>query len=178
MPLRAIAQETLLRLKKDSVRASAHVAFQAGGQERRLFRVFNRLALESTNSTVNMDIVLELTDTFVADYAYAYLFPARTALYDYPNAAANVSAAALSSWTYKPATEFLRVEPSLAAYMSSLDRDHPVRQIMTLFFITWFVVLAACISRVLTCFIPGSLDCWSTSSLRRSPSISSLTSAP
>lgn len=90
-----------------------------------------------------MDIVLELTDTFMTDHAYAYFFPARTALYDYPSSASNASAAAFSSWKYKPATEFLRVEPSSAAYMSSMDRDHPFRQVMTLFFITWSVPCGA-----------------------------------
>lgn len=83
-----------------------------------------------------MDIVLELTDTFIADHAYAYLFPARSAPHSFPDNIANGSTA-FSSWKYKPATEFLKVEPSKAAYMSSLNRDHPGRQVATLFFITW-----------------------------------------
>jgi lathosterol oxidase len=83
-----------------------------------------------------MDIVLELTDAFIADFAYAYLFPARPALYEIPDNAANATAGVFSPWKYTPATEYLRVEPSQAAYMSSLDRDHPGRQITTLFFIT------------------------------------------
>lgn len=86
-----------------------------------------------------MDIILELTDTFIADYAYAYLYPSRPDLYDFPHGnAANASAQALSAWTYKPATQFLQVQPSQAAYMSSLTRDNPYRQLATLFFITWY----------------------------------------
>lgn len=86
-----------------------------------------------------MDIVLELTDTFIADYAYAYLYPFRPDLYDFPHAnAANSSTHTFSSWTYKPATQFLQVQPSRAAYMSSLTRDNPYRQLATLFFITWY----------------------------------------
>lgn len=87
-----------------------------------------------------MDIVLELTDTFIADYAYAYLFPSRPAPYDFPYAsAANASAQTFSAWTYKPATKFIQVQPSQAAYMTSLPRDHPYRQLATLFIITWCV---------------------------------------
>jgi lathosterol oxidase len=85
-----------------------------------------------------MDIVLELTDTFIADYAYAYLYPFRPDLYEFPHGtSANASAQVLSSWTYTPATQYLQVQPSKAAYMSSLTRDNPYRQLATLFFITW-----------------------------------------
>lgn len=88
-----------------------------------------------------MDIVLELTDTFIADYAYAYIFPSRHAPYDFPHATAvNASGHTFSSWTYKPATKFIQVQPSQAAYMTSLPRDHLHRQLATLFFITWCVV--------------------------------------
>jgi lathosterol oxidase len=89
-----------------------------------------------------MDIVLELTDTFIADYAYAYLYPFRPDLYEFPHASAvnTSSTKAFSSWTYKPATQFLQVQPSRAAYMSSLDRDNIYRQLATLFFITWSVL--------------------------------------
>ncbi|GAB0143702.1 hypothetical protein EsHS_00004210 [Epichloe bromicola] len=87
-----------------------------------------------------MDIVLELTDTLIADYAYAYLYPIRPELYDFSyEAATNISAQAFSSWTWKPATKFLQVQPSQAAYMSSLTRDNPYRQLATLIFITWFI---------------------------------------
>lgn len=87
-----------------------------------------------------MDVVLELTDTFIADHVYAWLFPLQPAPYDYPKAtASNSSAQAFSSWTYKPATSYFSVEPFQAAYMSSLPRDNMWRQAATLFFITWYV---------------------------------------
>ncbi|CAM1510329.1 Fc.00g006640.m01.CDS01 [Cosmosporella sp. VM-42] len=88
-----------------------------------------------------MDVVLEFTDAFIGDYAYAYFFPRRPAPYDYPNAA-NSSAQTFSSWTFKPATKFISVEPSEAAYMSEFDRDNPIRQAITLYFITWIFGLA------------------------------------
>jgi lathosterol oxidase len=87
-----------------------------------------------------MDVVLEVTDTFIADYVYAYLFPLKTALYDFPTTAvANSSAEAFSSWTYQPASQYLTLEPHAAAYMSSMARDNIIRQGATLFFITWYV---------------------------------------
>lgn len=85
-----------------------------------------------------MDIVLELTDTFIADYVYAYFHPSRPAPYDFPHAAkANASVPAFSAWSYHPATKFFSVEPSPAAYLSAWPRDNPIRQVITLFFITW-----------------------------------------
>lgn len=85
-----------------------------------------------------MDIVLEIIDTFIADYAYAYLYPLESELYDSPHkSTTNASAHAFSSWTWKPATKFLQIQPSKAAYMSSLTRNNPYRQLATLFFITW-----------------------------------------
>lgn len=86
-----------------------------------------------------MDIVLELTDTFIADYVYAYFFPIRAAPYDYPKMSSNSTAQTLSDWTYTPATKFLYVEPPKAAYLSSMSRDDPIRQLVTLYFITWYV---------------------------------------
>lgn len=89
-----------------------------------------------------MDIVLELTDTFIADYVYAYFTPARPVPYDFPfprNPAVNASTQAFSAWTYKPATKFIQIQPSQAAYMASMTRDDPRRQALTLFFITWYV---------------------------------------
>lgn len=92
-----------------------------------------------------MDIVLELTDTFIADYAYAYFAPARPAPYDFPHAtAANGSAQTFSTWTYKPATKFIQVQPSQTAYNTSMPRDSPLRQLITLFWITWYVVAQPC----------------------------------
>ncbi|KAI9147935.1 putative Delta(7)-sterol 5(6)-desaturase [Paramyrothecium foliicola] len=86
----------------------------------------------------NMDVVLEAVDTYIADHIYAYLAPAHPAPYDFPEAtAANATTQAFSSWTYKPATQFIQFPPSQAAYMSSLPRDSVLRQAITLYMITW-----------------------------------------
>ncbi|KAI6779203.1 C-5 sterol desaturase-like protein [Emericellopsis cladophorae] len=85
-----------------------------------------------------MDIVLELTDTFIADYVYAWAHPAKPAPYDYPaGTAANTTAQTFSSWTWEPATQLLQFQPSQAAYMSAWTRDNVWRQLITLYFIVW-----------------------------------------
>ncbi|KAH7000083.1 hypothetical protein EDB80DRAFT_866132 [Ilyonectria destructans] len=91
-----------------------------------------------------MDVVLELTDTFITDYVFAWLLPKRPTPYDFPATGANATASAqtFSTWSYKPATKFIGFEPSQHAYMSALDRDHPLRQFITLFLITWIFGLA------------------------------------
>lgn len=87
-----------------------------------------------------MDIVLELTDTFIADYIYAWVKPALSAPYDFPQVASNGSTTqTFSSWTYQPASQFIYVEPSQAAYMSAWPRDNLYRQLITLYFIVWYV---------------------------------------
>jgi lathosterol oxidase len=86
-----------------------------------------------------MDVVLELTDTFIADYAYRFTHPIKPAPYDYPHSAANATAQTFSAWTYKPATQFLQIQPSQSAYMSAWPRDNVWRQLITLYFITWYV---------------------------------------
>lgn len=86
-----------------------------------------------------MDIVLELVDTFIADYIYARALPARPAASGFPRAAsaANATAQAYSRWTYRPATKFMTVRPHAAAWDSAWTRDNPYRQLITLFFIVW-----------------------------------------
>ena len=89
-----------------------------------------------------MDVVLEVTDTFITDYVYAFLLPKYPPPYDFPATSSNSSdssAQLFSSWTYKPATKYLYIEPSQAAYMSAWDRDLPLRQAITLYLITWCV---------------------------------------
>ncbi|KAJ3502712.1 hypothetical protein NM208_g16666 [Fusarium decemcellulare] len=89
-----------------------------------------------------MDVVLEVVDTFIADYAYAYFYPRRPAPYDFPAASNSTStststdssAQAFSTWTYTPATKFITLEPPEAAYLSAWDRDNPLRQALTLIF--------------------------------------------
>ncbi|KAI5457887.1 C-5 sterol desaturase [Mariannaea sp. PMI_226] len=86
-----------------------------------------------------MDIVLEVTDTFIADHIYAWLHPKPSALYEFPN---TTDSEPFSSWVYKPASEFLTLVPSKAAYASAWDRDNPIRQFISLYFITWLFGLA------------------------------------
>lgn len=86
-----------------------------------------------------MDVVLELTDTFILDYLYAWALPARAAFGfpDYPSA--NATGQAFSTWKYEPATHFFSVEPSQAAYQSAWSRDNIYRQGLSLYLITWCV---------------------------------------
>ncbi|RYC97119.1 putative Delta(7)-sterol 5(6)-desaturase [Fusarium oxysporum f. sp. narcissi] len=86
-----------------------------------------------------MDVVLEVVDTFIADYAYSYFHPKPPAPYDFPSPSnsTDTSAKAFSTWTYKPATQFITLEPAEEAYMSAWDRDNPLRQALTLYLITW-----------------------------------------
>ncbi|KAK0723111.1 hypothetical protein B0T26DRAFT_674723 [Lasiosphaeria miniovina] len=85
-----------------------------------------------------MDVILEVTDTFLFDYLYAWALPVKPALYDFDQGAlANGTASALSTWQHKPATTFFTFEPSQAAYSSSLNRDNIIRQSFSLFLILW-----------------------------------------
>ncbi|EGO57612.1 hypothetical protein NEUTE1DRAFT_116882 [Neurospora tetrasperma FGSC 2508] len=83
-----------------------------------------------------MDVVLEVTDQFMFDYMYAWLLPARPALYDFPDKT-NGTAQSFSSWVYEPATKFFSLEPSQAAYQSIWTRDNIYRQALSLFLILW-----------------------------------------
>lgn len=89
-----------------------------------------------------MDIVLEFTDTFIADYAYAFFFPKRIAPYDFP--LRNGTAQTYSGWTFKPASQYISFNPSQAAYDSEWDRDNIWRQMITLYFITWYITFPRC----------------------------------
>ncbi|KAI1777865.1 C-5 sterol desaturase [Hypoxylon cercidicola] len=79
-----------------------------------------------------MDVVLELTDTFIGDYAYAYALPART-----PYDLLDNTNATTSQWEFKSANPYFTVQPSKYAYMSMWDRDNIYRQAITLFMVTW-----------------------------------------
>jgi lathosterol oxidase len=88
-----------------------------------------------------MDIVLEVTDTYLLDYAYAWLLPARPAPYNFPDTVP-ANATVFSTWQYKPATAFFSTKPSQAAYMSAWARDNIYRQTVSLFLILWFATAA------------------------------------
>ncbi|KAL5604687.1 hypothetical protein BROUX41_001962 [Berkeleyomyces rouxiae] len=101
-----------------------------------------------------MDVVLEVIDTYVADHIYAWAVPARLASHSAVsgNASGSVS---FSNWKYVPATSYLHMEPSPAAYLSEWNRDHTLRQLITLFFITWIfgVLLYFVFATLSYCFI-------------------------
>lgn len=87
-----------------------------------------------------MDVVLEVLDTFVGDYVYANLHPARHASYDFPPPPSNetVAGQVFSSWTFKPATHWFSFAPSQYAYQSAWPRDNIFRQIISLYFTVWY----------------------------------------
>ncbi|KAI1096456.1 C-5 sterol desaturase [Rostrohypoxylon terebratum] len=84
-----------------------------------------------------MDVVLELTDTFVTDYLYALAFPAKRNPYDFLDSTSNATIQDVSSWKFKTVNPYFHFEPSKYAYMSELNRDNIYRQCTTLFLITW-----------------------------------------
>lgn len=93
-----------------------------------------------------MDIVLEVFDTFIADYCYAKLLPA-TGSSVLSNTAKYVASSTFSSlregatpapeYAYIPATSLFSLEPSKYAYQSALPRDSIYRQGLSLYLITW-----------------------------------------
>lgn len=96
-------------------------------------------------AAANMDIVLEIADTFIFDVLYAAALPAH-ALSPAANATfasikAEPTAYALphATWQYEPATKYFSIQPSKYAYMSRWSRDEWQRQALTLYLITWCV---------------------------------------
>ncbi|KAI1117120.1 hypothetical protein F5Y14DRAFT_404883 [Nemania sp. NC0429] len=79
-----------------------------------------------------MDVILEIWDTYLADYVFAHAHPARSTASSYLDAY-NMTA---SSWQYKPASAYIELEPSKYAFMSAWDRDNIVRQAISLWSIT------------------------------------------
>lgn len=83
-----------------------------------------------------MDILLEFADTFIADYVYAHLFPITHS----NETEFNASTPLMEPWVWRPASKLLNVQPSQAAYMSSLTRDNPYRQFFTLMLSAWYTL--------------------------------------
>lgn len=79
-----------------------------------------------------MDVILEIWDTYLGDYAFANLHPARSVAPDF----FEVHNATTSSWQYKPASSYIEFEPTQYAYMSAWDRDNIFRQAISLWTIT------------------------------------------
>jgi lathosterol oxidase len=95
-----------------------------------------------------MDIVLELADTFIFDPLYATLLPAAQSSAFQANATISSIreeptgyALPHASWQYAPATNLWSIEPSKYAYMSAWSRDDWRRQLVSLYLITWCVLL-------------------------------------
>lgn len=88
---------------------------------------------------VTMDIVLEVIDTFLGDHIYAKLLPAEVLQNEFGPVSNPTDERPSPPWSYEPATAYLHLEPSKAAYMSSWPRDNIYRQAASLFLITWCV---------------------------------------
>jgi lathosterol oxidase len=86
-----------------------------------------------------MDIVLEVSDTFLFDYMYAWLLPARQAPLGFPDHLSTNATQKLTAWQYKPATSWFTLDPHDVAYSSVLARDNTWRQLFSFFLIFWFV---------------------------------------
>ncbi|KAK2834884.1 hypothetical protein FQN49_006818 [Arthroderma sp. PD_2] len=95
-----------------------------------------------------MDVVLEFFDTFVFDYLYACALPLSSpssdVLSNVFNGVNSTAASAIAKvngngngFVYTPATEYFTLTPFQSAYQSSLPRDNAVRQVFSLFLITW-----------------------------------------
>lgn len=93
-----------------------------------------------------MDIVLEIFDTYIADYCYAKALPASggSFLTETVKAVASSTfsslregATAAPVFSYQPSTSFFTLEPSQYAYQSAWPRDSVYRQALSLYLITW-----------------------------------------
>ncbi|KAF2666421.1 hypothetical protein BT63DRAFT_434175 [Microthyrium microscopicum] len=91
-----------------------------------------------------MDIVLEILDGLVYDRVYAALLPGSpgpNSLMGLKNTNATLgelpTAAGINNYIYQPASKYINLGPSKYAYMSSLQRDDPLRQFISLYMTTW-----------------------------------------
>lgn len=97
-----------------------------------------------------MDIVLECFDTFAFDAIWAMLLPAKQPAYA-PSVTASVrempTLLAPTTLQFVPASDYLSFTPRKYAFMSQLPRDDWRRQLVTLFFIAWYVAHALLLGR-------------------------------
>jgi len=97
------------------------------------------------STLATMDVVLEVFDTIFFDRVYAALFPTGQSSFGSKDANATASPrsatshALINDWQYEQSTQYLRITPSKWAYMTSWPRDDPLRQLVTLYLITWCV---------------------------------------
>jgi lathosterol oxidase len=95
-----------------------------------------------------MDIVLEILDYLLFDRLYAQILPDASASNAYSSlkGTANATLASLrdvptppyNGYQYHPSTQYFTLEPTKWAYMTSWPRDDPMRQLFSLFLITWY----------------------------------------
>jgi Delta7-sterol 5-desaturase len=97
-----------------------------------------------------MDVILEVLDTFAYDRIYAALLPATSTstVTQYVKSVATSTFTSMREtgthvpeppqWTYLPSTHYFSLRPRHWAYESALPRDNPYRQLVSLFFTTWF----------------------------------------
>lgn len=93
-----------------------------------------------------MDIILEITDTFLFDRLYATFLPTAPDTVAYnslkhasPNAtftSLREVPTAYADYSFEPATQWLSFQPSNWAYMSQWPRDNVYRQAISLYLIT------------------------------------------
>lgn len=101
-----------------------------------------------------MDVVLEVLDTFLFDPIYATLLPAdaTSSVSQYVKSMATTTFSSMREsstgivspqklWAYEPATHFFSIQPSHWAYESSLPRDNPYRQMISLYTITMYGII-------------------------------------
>ena len=95
-----------------------------------------------------MDVVLEFFDTFAFDAIWAMLLPAKQSVYA-SNGTVSEMPTLLPPTTFQfvPASEYLSFTPTKYAFMSQLPRDDWRRQLITLFFIAWYVTHARFLTR-------------------------------
>jgi len=94
-----------------------------------------------------MDIVLEVFDYLFFDRAYATILPAAGGFGSLAGFAAQNastildSSKATRSYQYSPSSKFFTLEPTEWAYQSQWQRDTIWRQAVSLFIITWYVII-------------------------------------
>lgn len=130
-----------------------------------------------------MDIVLEVSDTFLFDRFWSTVYPASTL--NYSKSVLKDATITFSSMREMPtaihsSTQFLQLAPSRYAYMSEWPRDNIWRQLFTLYLITWYAYtsVSSSNSQNSLTFLLGSSVWYSTSSSPLSHTFSSLITPP
>ena len=88
-----------------------------------------------------MDVVLDILDTYLFDRLYATLLPA-SSIHVAQNFVKDAVTTTFSSMREAPtpysfASQYVQLEPSPYAYLSTWRRDNIYRQALSLYLITW-----------------------------------------